>query len=548
MMLRSKRNNKLPAALFFLFAGGLIFQINTASAQDTLKQQTIDIYNVYQPKLRNAARLNLTASLPGIDTSRPRLVYNIPAQNLYFSYQPVPLRPLSMGKDSLATLQNNFIKIGLGNYGTPLIQAGLGSGRNDLYNYSAFFNHLSSQGTLEHQNFSNDNVGLRGQYYSSGHEFHAGFNYDRDAINYYGYDHDTVKLSKNDVHQTYNTVSVNAGLSNITENKAGFNYQPGVKMTGFFDAFGRRESSLYVELPVQKKILNGISIVASFIGDFSHYNAGSDSSFSNNVSTIHPAVNIDKPGFLLHAGVNPTWTNGKFYLLPDIVNETNLVKDRLILSSGWISYVIKNSYQHLVNTNPFIGDYISPLNTRVEEKYTGIKGTIGHIVYNTKFSFLTYTDMPLFVNNTPYGNKFNIRYEDQLNAYQLHGEIGYIEEEKFQVKLSGDWFNYFKEKTERKPYGLVPFQLNLYLQYTLLQHLHITADASALSGSYFLNRDGSYGKTKGALDINAGGAYDISKNFSIWANFNNILDVKYQRWHNFPSYGLNFLGGIMYKF
>ena len=71
MMLRSKRNNKLPATLFFLFAGGLIFQINTASAQDTLKQQTIDIYNVYQPKLRNAARLNLTASLPGIDTSRP---------------------------------------------------------------------------------------------------------------------------------------------------------------------------------------------------------------------------------------------------------------------------------------------------------------------------------------------------------------------------------------------------------------------------------------------------------------------------------------------
>lgn len=532
-----------------LLATGMLLQAAIVFGQDTLKQQTIDIYNVYQPKLRNAARLNLTASLPAIDTTRPRLVYNIPAQNLYFTYQPVPLRPLAMGKDSLSVLQNNFVKLGFGNYTTPLIQAGFGSGRNNQYNYSAFFNHLSSLGTLQHQNFSKDNLGLRGQYYSGGHEFHADFNYDRNGINYYGYDHDTVKLNESDVKQTYNNVSLKVGLSNLAENKAGINYQPNLTLSGFFDAYGRKESSFYLLAPVQKKIADGISLSASFLGDYSHYNYGADSAFTNNVSAIHPAVNIDKPGFILHAGINPTWTNGKFYLLPDIVNETNLIKDRLILSSGWISYVVKNSYERLVNTNPFLWNYRSPLNTRVEEKYTGIKGTLGkHINYNTKFSYVTYSDMPLFVNDTLYGNKFNVRYEDQLNAYQLHGEIGYIEEEKFQVKLSGDWFNYFKEKTEKKPYGLVPFQLNLNLAYSLLQHLHLTADASILSGSYFLQKNGSYGKTKGAVDVNAGAAYDISRNLSIWVNANNLLDVKYQRWHNFPSYGLNALGGITFKF
>ena len=123
---------------FFAIAGcsvaALLLQ-QQAQAQDTLKQETIDIISNYRPKLRDAAKLNLTAGLPAFDTTRPRLQYQVPALNLYFMYQPVPLKPLALGKDSLASLQNNFIKAGFGNYSTPLIQAGFGSNRNEKFNY-----------------------------------------------------------------------------------------------------------------------------------------------------------------------------------------------------------------------------------------------------------------------------------------------------------------------------------------------------------------------------------------------------------------------------
>ena len=120
--------------------------------KDTLKQETIDIISKYQPKLRDAAKLNLTASLPAVDTTRPRLGYQVPALNLYFMYQPVPIRPLALGKDtSSLVMQNNFIKVGYGNYQTPLIQAGFGTGRNDKYNLGVFVNYTSSKGDIQHQ-------------------------------------------------------------------------------------------------------------------------------------------------------------------------------------------------------------------------------------------------------------------------------------------------------------------------------------------------------------------------------------------------------------
>ena len=119
---------------------GLLLSHQGYAQDKNLKQETIDIISNYRPKLRDAAKLNLTASLPASDTSHARLTYQVPAINLSFLYQPVPLKPLALGKDTLATLQNNFIKAGFGNYSTPLIQAGFGSGRHEKYNFGIYGN------------------------------------------------------------------------------------------------------------------------------------------------------------------------------------------------------------------------------------------------------------------------------------------------------------------------------------------------------------------------------------------------------------------------
>ena len=538
---------------FFLAlgAGLLIQQVATAQKKDTLKQETIDIISKYQPKLRDAAKLNLTASLPSVDTTRPRLGYQVPALNLYFMYQPVPIRPLALGKDtSSLQLQNNYVKLGYGNFQTPLVQAGFGTGRADKYNLGLYFNYTSSQGDIENQDYTNINVLGSGTYFSPLFEFNASLGYNRNQVHYYGYDHDLYTFSKGDVKQGFNEVIAKVGAKNRPQNDWAFQFQPQAEFIVFGDSYKRMENTFMLKAPIRKQLFEDIWFKAEGLLDLSNFKEDNNEQINNNVAAVHPAVEVTKPGFMLHAGVNPTWTNDKFYLLPDIVNESHLIRKKLILSSGWISYIDKNNFRNLANKNPFIEKYpVGIRNTRVEEKYTGIKGTLGsHLTYNTKFAAVTWYDLPLFVNDSIDGKKFYMRKEEELRAFQAHIEVGYQQEEKFQVRLALDWFNFTKQKTELKPWHVQPFQANLYAQYTIAKKLHLNANLFTLNGSYYVLPTGYFAKTKSVQDLNAGATFDIGKNFNIWLNANNLFNSKYQRWYGYQSYGLNVLGGITIKF
>lgn len=545
----------IPKSLYLYLRMSLLSALilwgNATMAQqtdDSLQQQTIDIYNVYQPTLRAAAKLNLNTSLPSTSQDRPNLVYSIPSQNLYFTYSPVPLKPLAMGIDtSNEQLYNSYIKAGIGNHRTPLIQLGLSNGNELPFQYGLNFNYLSSKGSLENQEFSRANLLLHGNYYTPSHAFHANIGLDRHGIRYYGYNHDTTKFESNDIKQVYNEFSLEVGMRNTEPNGIKLNYQPEIGFTSFFDKYNRTETAFRVDLPLQKVIVEDIYLSAELKADLSRYK-DPDSTFTNSLVSVHPAVIISKEHFVLRAGLNPTWSEGKFYLLPDIVNETDLIEDKLILSSGWIAYFDKNSYRNLVKENPFINGYHDPLNTRIVEKYTGIKGSINnHFTYNTKFAFINYYDRPLYQNDSIYGNHFNVVNEKELKAYEFHAELGYALGEKFKAKIGGSWFNYFEQTTEEKPWGLRPFTANLSLLYGI-KKLQLTADLYALSGSYYKTAGGEAKKTDGAFDINLGGSYEFAKQFSVWLNANNLLNSHYQRWNQYPSIGLNIIGGIMIKF
>ncbi|WP_298712868.1 hypothetical protein [Chitinophaga sp.] len=540
--------------IYIAFA--LAFPLSALAQQkDSLKQETIDIISKYQPKLPNAAKLNLTASLPTVDTSRPRLGYQVPALNLNFMYQPVQIRPLALGKDTTSLqLQNNYVKLGYGNYNTPLIQAGFGSGRQDKYNFGVFFNYTSSKGDIQYQDVSQMNILGSGTYFTPLFEVNASLGYNRNQVHYYGYDHAAHDYSKDEVKQAFNEVVAKVGLKNRPQNDWGFQFQPQAEFTIFGDKYKRMENTFVLKAPIRKQIFEDIWLKAEGLVDLSVFKEDNNDQINNNIAAIHPAVEITKPGFVLHAGANPTWTNGKFHLLPDIVNESHLIREKLILSSGWISYFQKNNFRNLATENPWFNSYgPDMLNTRVEEKYTGIKGTLGnHFNYNTKFGAITWHNRALFVNDSINGMKsFQTRNEEELRAFQLHAEVGYIQEEKFQARVSVDWYDFNKQKTELKPWHVQPFKATLFAQYTFGKKFHLNANLYTLSGTYYVLRSeglDNMGKTKAVQDLNAGAEYNVTKNFNLWVNVNNLFSSKYERWHGYPTYGLNVLGGVTVKF
>src|ERR1700712_2892416 len=81
MLLKQAKNNILTMKSIYLLTGLFLFSINVFS-QDSSRRKDVNITSTFKPVLKDAAKINFAAAPPSSDTSRPRLNYNIPNQNL----------------------------------------------------------------------------------------------------------------------------------------------------------------------------------------------------------------------------------------------------------------------------------------------------------------------------------------------------------------------------------------------------------------------------------------------------------------------------------
>ena len=87
------KNSMFRNVLFIM--SSCFFSICAMAQKDTTKQ-SINITSSYKPILRNAVKINFSGSQLLADTSTTVKPYMIPAQNLFYAYQPIALKPLAL--------------------------------------------------------------------------------------------------------------------------------------------------------------------------------------------------------------------------------------------------------------------------------------------------------------------------------------------------------------------------------------------------------------------------------------------------------------------
>ncbi|HZE84501.1 MAG TPA: hypothetical protein VE035_09340, partial [Puia sp.] len=73
-------------------------------------------------------------------------------------------------------------------------------------------------------------------------------------------------------------------------------------------------------------------------------------------------------------------------------------------------------------------------------------------------------------------------------------------------------------------------------------------DLFAFDGAQYRAGNGQSFKGDGAFDFNAGVEFRITRQVNLWLQLNNIFNEKYERWHQYQTYGFNLLGGIVFSF
>ncbi|MBC7850153.1 MAG: hypothetical protein H7Y31_10480 [Chitinophagaceae bacterium] len=544
-----KNSGKILLILAILVAA------SQSQAQDTTRKKSIDITSTFKPVLREASKINFNAAPPVVDSSRPTLNYNIPSQNLFFAYQPAELKPVALSIDSLNAWQySNFIKVGVGNVHLPYIKAGFSFGDGKSTYFNVFAEHYTSNGDLKFQKHSLTKVGAAATYITPKHlEWNGKLGFVSDNYYLYGFRPETLPFEKKDLKQNFQTIEGVVHLRNTIPTEFGLTYHPSLRVSVFSDNKSNKgnESNSVLDLPLEKTFGKMFAFTLGATADLTSYQVGGNAKFTrqNNLYYISPAVLLKTPNVYIHGGLRPSWDNKVFTMLPNVMADITTNDQRFTFQLGWIGYYNKGSYQRFAGINPWLAQPDSLFNTRVQERYAGFKGSVSnHFSYSAKVGFQQFRNTPLFVNDTIDGKTFLIKYEPRMEVLQLHGEVEYTQGEQFSASASLNFNQFTKLQREKKAWGMIPLELNAGVRWQLLKDLWLRADLWAWDGAQYQGENGEAYKGETGFDLNTGAEFRITKNFNLWIQLNNILNNKYERWHQYETFGFNILGGITYSF
>ena len=541
------------ACLFFIAISLIPFLAN--AQKDTLKKASrVDINSAYTPVLRNAVKINFSATHVNADTTVPPLKYDIPSQNLFFSYQSIPTTAMTLEQDTNLYLGlRNYVKAGYGNLATPYFNAGFSFGDGKKFLANVYGGYISSKGRLLYQDYSRLNLNAAGSLFLPANEVYAKVDVRLHDNFLYGYDTALYKYSKKDVRQQFRDFSGKIGFRNTKTGASGISYNPNLFISNFTNVNKLTETSVVLTVPVEKQFGEIFTFKLEGKADFTSYstkNLLTNVTLSNQVFQVLPALTFSTPRASIHAGLAPTWNNGNFVWLPNVFAEAYIADNIFAFQAGWVGRLTKNTYRNLAEQNPYLQRFTTQLNTKEIEYYGGIKGTLGnHFNFNAKAGYVTYNNLPFFINDTATdGKAFVISNETKVNNFRVRGDVSYINKEKFTVTAGITYNGYVGMKNNAKAWNTLPLEFASSLRWWAFKQVLLKADFYAFSGSFYLEKGNVAKAFKPGSDLSAGIEFRINNTFSAWFDVNNILNNQYQRWHAYEVYGLNLLGGLRVNF
>jgi hypothetical protein len=348
----------------------------------------------------------------------------------------------------------------------------------------------------------------------------------------------------------YQTWRGRINFHNISRTELGLSYSPELKIDVFNDQLNNSESNTYLNLPLQKTIGTNFEVDLAATANLSRYKHDKKEGLVNNYFYFSPSVAYKKENINISAGVRPSWDNGEFKVFPNVLLEFKTADYPFSFQVGWTGYLRNSGFQYQAGINPWIWAPDSVRNTKIEERYLGIKGSVGdHFNYSVKASYNLINNQPLVVNDTTAvlgAKSFRTLNESDMKMYSVGGEIGYTVGEKFSV-ISNLSLNTFKVKDNAKAWGLLPLEWKTAMRVQVLKDLYLNSTIYLFDGPWSVTKAGRKNLPM-ASDVSAGLEFKVYKNIKLWMQFNNVFNKEYQRWNQYPVYGFNFLGGVVFSF
>lgn len=532
----------------FLFTVALLVGIftNQLFAQGVGNEEVI-VVKEYEAKISDAQKINIQPNIPEVQEIKPTLTYSIPPKDFKDgSFEPNNMKPVSMSKEKWDKFNSGFVKIGFGSQIMPIAQLAYNDNHTKNLKFGLFYNHLSAREfKVKNQRFLDDEVGVYLKYYPKTVEFGTNFTFRNYRTHFYGTDS---SFEAKNVRQVFRTYDAQVYLRNAQRNKYDLEFNQGLRFNYLQEIYGKaNEWFISGNTDIKKTFLKQHSAGFNFNFDVSKLKNDSLSSLQRNIITPTLGYSFNNGDWKAKAYLGLAVDGKKVVFAADVHLEKRFYQQALI---GYIDYLHgrrKNSLLTLSQTNNFIHNWVTIENSTVGDLGLGLKGTLQNFSYNLAFHLHHIVNFPFFVNDTLDTKRFLVVYNGNTVIYNFHFESGYNVREWLRLSVVGD-YNYYQLKLQTRPWHQPAFKLTFRANYIWKNKVSVGLDVFAATSTYARITDFQERKLKGVADINLSLEYILNKNFAFFGNLNNIANFKYQRWNNYPSYGINGNVGVKFSF
>lgn len=535
---------------------GLLMVQNSVSAQEqidtTIREQRLEFYQIYKPEIEQPRKREVEAHLPNLKPTSPAFHYTVPQQTLSYTYNSVPIRPLALGRVEKKIDFQNYAQIGLGNKAGVLFDVGLASIRDQDYEATVHLKHFSQRYNPNQQVDAKTDFAVGGVYHFEEHDLAAKAYYNRHGLRYFGYPQDNFYFEKNENKQVYSTIGLDVSLKNTSPTLWEINYAPEVQFKHFQDRWSHKERHFNFKAPFSYQPTEEIQVGLNFEGRFASLETPGWSSW-NNVFAITPEVKMFFKNMHFKAALSNAYgSGGKVYWLPDLYAQFFVLNDGLKIDLGWKADVLQNSFEELSTINPFIFGLNQVEQSKADQVFVGFESRFGsRLTFGAQLSWRQWSNMPIFMNNygaLSEGRKFDVLYSSKVQALNPEGFIHYQVGPNFGVKGHIAYTKYNVTEGFDRMYHMPSFKVGGSALVKLFEKLTLEGNVDFWNGIYGLDRYGNDQKLRSFLDLQLRGEYEFLDRWSVFLNVNNLLNQPYQRWAQYNSFGINFIGGVRFKF
>lgn len=509
--------------------------------EDDIKFDNVKVIKEFNADIGNFNKVNIDPKLHSFDLSSRNYKYIVRAIPLKLSYEKPQIRPLALTTPEPKVINNYNIKLGYGIPGFFRGRLSLGMKRGNS-NSALTLNHISANNTKNLKDQRNSETTLDLSYFNRKNEIDLEYGLNGSVGGNYYY------LYANEINK--DTMFTSA------ENKRRF-------LRGDFNAMVKKDNILsnidsklsfgykFLQINTDKKLENSFSIDNKNRYKFSEYFSFNLPIAVNFITSDDAYILKTKPYFSYSSRLINVKLGGEIgksqdlnFMQPYGKISSNLFSNFLEVFVSVDNEIYNNSNYLKTLDNPFINFNEDSISTSFFNNYSGgLRSSFEGIKIEFIGNYQKFKNKLFYNTSNTDKRTFSSIYDDGTN-FQLEANISY----KIlpQLEISGNLLkNFYKLDNLEKAWHTPDFTANFTAKTFLLsKKLSVTGELFFASQSWFKDIEGNKKKSDPLFDISGEARYKFLKNSYFFIEVNNIFAQKYQRWYQYPTYGINLLAGI----